>query len=77
MKIVSACNNEALEVIAKIMENPQMDVNIALMNEFSIIFNRMGINTYDVLEAAGTKWYFLKFYPGLCRKKLSGARMMN
>ena len=88
MKIVSACNNEALEVIAKvyekvvkagvhkaptievaesakIMENTQRDVNIALMNEFSIIFNRMGINTYDVLEAAGTKWNFLKFYPGL------------
>ena len=50
---------------AKIMENTQRDVNIALMNEFSIIFNRMGINTYDVLEAAGTKWNFLKFYPGL------------
>ena len=88
MKIVSACNNEVLEVIAKvyekvvkagvhkaptievaesakIMENTQRDVNIALMNEFSIIFNRMGINTYDVLEAAGTKWNFLKFYPGL------------
>lgn len=50
---------------AKIMENTQRDVNIALMNEFSIIFNHMGINTYDVLEAAGTKWNFLKFYPGL------------
>ena len=50
---------------AKIMENTQRDVNIALMNEFSIIFNEMGINTYDVLEAAGTKWNFLKFYPGL------------
>lgn len=50
---------------AKIMENTQRDVNIALMNEFSIIFNRMGINTYDVLEAAGTKWNFLKFFPGL------------
>ncbi len=88
MKIVSACNTDALEHIAavyskvvkagvhkaptievaesaKIMENTQRDVNIALMNEFSIIFNRMGINTYDVLEAAGTKWNFLKFYPGL------------
>lgn len=87
-KIVSACNEVALENIAKvyekvvkagvhkaptievaesakIMENTQRDVNIALMNEFSIIFNRMGINTYDVLEAAGTKWNFLKFYPGL------------
>lgn len=50
---------------AKIIENTQRDVNIALMNELSIIFNRMGINTYDVLEAAGTKWNFLKFFPGL------------
>jgi len=50
---------------AKIIENTQRDVNIALMNELSVIFNRMGINTYDVLEAAGTKWNFLKFYPGL------------
>ncbi len=50
---------------AKIIENTQRDINIAFMNELSIIFNRMGINTYDVLEAAGTKWNFLKFYPGL------------
>ncbi len=50
---------------AKIIENTQRDVNIALINELSIIFGRMGINTYDVLEAAGTKWNFLKFYPGL------------
>lgn len=50
---------------AKIIENTQRDVNIALMNELSIIFGRMGINTYDVLEAAGTKWNFLQFYPGL------------
>ncbi|MBI2968764.1 MAG: nucleotide sugar dehydrogenase [Bacteroidetes bacterium] len=50
---------------AKIIENTQRDVNIALMNELSIIFSRMGINTYDVLEAAGTKWNFLKFAPGL------------
>lgn len=50
---------------AKIIENTQRDVNIALTNELSIIFNRMGINTYDVLEAAGTKWNFLKFKPGL------------
>ncbi|HTB05389.1 MAG TPA: nucleotide sugar dehydrogenase [Bacteroidia bacterium] len=50
---------------AKIIENTQRDVNIALMNELSIIFNRLGINTYDVLEAAGTKWNFLKFSPGL------------
>jgi len=50
---------------AKIIENTQRDVNIALMNELSIIFNRMDINTYDVIEAAGTKWNFLRFYPGL------------
>ena len=50
---------------AKIIENTQRDVNIALMNELSIIFNKAGINTYDVLEAAGTKWNFLKFIPGL------------
>lgn len=50
---------------AKIIENTQRDVNIALMNELSIIFSRIGINTYEVLEAAGTKWNFLKFSPGL------------
>ena len=50
---------------AKIIENTQRDVNIALINELSIIFNRMGINTYDVLDAAGTKWNFLNFRPGL------------
>ncbi len=50
---------------AKIIENTQRDVNIALMNELSIIFNRIGINTFEVLEAAGTKWNFLKFFPGL------------
>ena len=50
---------------AKIIENTQRDVNIALINELSIIFNRLGINTYDVLEAAGTKWNFLNFTPGL------------
>ena len=88
IKIVSGCDNEALDTIAKtyelvvkpgvhrapnikvaeaakIIENTQRDVNIALMNELSIIFSRIGINTYDVLEAAGTKWNFLKFYPGL------------
>ena len=88
MKIVSGCDCEALEVIAKvyglvvvagvhrapnikvaeaakIIENTQRDVNIALMNELSILFSRIGINTYDVLEAAGTKWNFLKFSPGL------------
>lgn len=50
---------------AKIIENTQRDVNIALMNELSIIFNRLGINTYEVLEAAGTKWNFLRFSPGM------------
>lgn len=50
---------------AKIIENTQRDVNIALINELSIIFNKMDINTYEVLEAAGTKWNFLKFFPGL------------
>lgn len=50
---------------AKIIENTQRDVNIALINELSIIFNRLGINTYDVLKAAGTKWNFLNFRPGL------------
>ncbi len=87
-KIVSGCDAESAENVAKvyemvvkagvhrassikvaeaakIIENTQRDVNIALMNELSIIFNRMGINTYEVLEAAGTKWNFLKFYPGL------------
>ncbi len=88
VKVVSGCDEESLEVIAKtyelvvdagvhrapsikvaeaakIIENTQRDVNIALMNELSMIFNRMDINTFDVLEAAGTKWNFLKFYPGL------------
>jgi UDP-N-acetyl-D-galactosamine dehydrogenase len=50
---------------AKIIENTQRDLNIALMNELSIIFEIMNINTYEVLEAAGTKWNFLKFQPGL------------
>ncbi|MBZ4192330.1 nucleotide sugar dehydrogenase [Niabella beijingensis] len=50
---------------AKVIENTQRDLNIALMNELSVIFNIMNINTYEVLEAAGTKWNFLKFQPGL------------
>ncbi len=50
---------------AKVIENTQRDLNIALMNELSHIFSKMGINTYDVIEAAGTKWNFLKFQPGL------------
>jgi UDP-N-acetyl-D-galactosamine dehydrogenase len=88
IKVVSGCDDESLDIIAKtyeivvdagvhrassikvaeaakIIENTQRDLNIALMNELSIIFNLMGINTYDVLEAAGTKWNFLKFMPGL------------
>ena len=88
VKVVSGCDAEAAEEIAKvyemvvtagvhrassikvaeaakIIENTQRDVNIALMNELSIIFDRMGINTYEVLEAAATKWNFLKFHPGL------------
>lgn len=50
---------------AKVIENSQRDINIAFMNELSIIFNRMGIDTKSVLEAAGTKWNFLPFFPGL------------
>ncbi|MBK7885409.1 MAG: nucleotide sugar dehydrogenase [Chitinophagaceae bacterium] len=88
IKVVSGCDKESLEVIAKvyelvvhggvhktssikvaeaakIIENTQRDLNIALMNELSIIFDRMNINTFEVLEAAGTKWNFLKFQPGL------------
>ncbi len=88
VKVVSGCDAESLDVIArtyelvvkagthrassikvaeasKIIENTQRDVNIALINELSIIFNRVGINTYEVLEAAGTKWNFLPFKPGL------------
>ncbi len=50
---------------AKVIENSQRDINIAFMNELSIIFNKMGIDTAAVLKAAGTKWNFLKFFPGL------------
>lgn len=50
---------------AKVIENSQRDINIAFMNELSIIFHKMGIDTKAVLEAAGTKWNFLKFFPGL------------
>jgi len=87
-KVVSGCDAESLDAIAKvyelvvkagvykassikvaeaakIIENTQRDLNIALMNELSIIFDKMNINTYEVLEAAGTKWNFLKFQPGL------------
>ena len=88
IKVVSGCDEESLDTIAKvyelvvaagvhrassikvaeaakIIENTQRDLNIALMNELSIIFDRMNINTFEVLEAAGTKWNFLKFQPGL------------
>ena len=88
VKVVSGCDEESLETIAKvyelvvkagvhrassikvaeaakIIENTQRDLNIALMNELSIIFDKMNINTFEVLEAAGTKWNFLKFTPGL------------
>ncbi len=87
-KVVSGCDAESLEQIAKvyelvvdagthhatsikvaeackIIENTQRDVNIALINEFSMILNKMDINTYDVLESARTKWNFLNFTPGL------------
>jgi UDP-N-acetyl-D-glucosamine/UDP-N-acetyl-D-galactosamine dehydrogenase len=50
---------------AKVIENAQRDINIAFMNEISMIFQKIGISTYDVLDAAGTKWNFLKFSPGL------------
>lgn len=50
---------------AKIIENTQRDINIAFMNELSMIFNKMNINTFEVLQAAGTKWNFLRFFPGL------------
>ncbi len=50
---------------AKVIENSQRDINIAFVNELSLIFNKMGIDTQEVLEAAGTKWNFLKFTPGL------------
>lgn len=87
-KIVSGCDAETLDVVAKVyelvveagvhhapcikvaeaakvIENSQRDINIAFMNELSIIFNKMGIDTKAVIEAAGTKWNFLNFYPGL------------
>lgn len=87
-KIVSAQNNEILEIVArvyasvitadiyrapsikvaeaaKVIENTQRDLNIALVNELSIIFGKIGIDTHDVLQAAGTKWNFIPFTPGL------------
>lgn len=88
LKIVSGCDEEALDEIskvyeevleagthkassiqvaeaAKVIENTQRDINISLMNELAIIFDKLGIDTSEVLEAAGTKWNFLKFSPGL------------
>ncbi len=50
---------------AKVIENTQRDLNIALMNELSLIFHKLGIDTLEVLQAAGTKWNFLPFRPGL------------
>jgi UDP-N-acetyl-D-galactosamine dehydrogenase len=67
--IVTAGTHKASSIrvaeAAKVIENTQRDLNIALMNELALIFDRMGIRTADVLEAAGTKWNFLKFTPGL------------
>lgn len=62
---VHRANSIKVAEAAKVIENSQRDINIAFMNELSIIFNKMGIDTKSVLEAAGTKWNFLKFYPGL------------
>ncbi len=62
--VYQAANIKTAEA-AKIVENTQRDVNISLMNELSVIFDRLGINTFDVLEAAATKWNFIKFTPGL------------
>ena len=62
---VHRANSIKVAEAAKISENAQRDINIAFMNELSMIFNKMGINTYEVLEAAGTKWNFLNFFPGL------------
>ncbi len=62
---VHRAENIKVAEAAKVIENSQRDINIAFMNELSIIFNKMGIDTRAVLEAAGTKWNFLNFYPGL------------
>ena len=62
---VYAASSIRVAEAAKVIENTQRDLNIALMNELSLIFNRMGIDTLEVLEAAGTKWNFLPFRPGL------------
>lgn len=62
--VYKACSIKVAEA-AKVIENSQRDINIAFMNELSIIFNKLGIDTKSVLEAAGTKWNFLNFAPGL------------
>ena len=62
---VHRASSIAVAEAAKVIENTQRDLNIALMNELALIFNRLGIDTRDVLEAAGTKWNFLPFAPGL------------
>ena len=59
------CSSIKVAETAKVMENTQRDVNIALMNELSLICSRVGISTHEVLEAAGSKWNFLPFTPGL------------
>ena len=59
---------------AKVIENTQRDLNIALMNELAIIFDRLGIDTLEVLRAAGTKWNFLPFRPGPGRRPLHRRR---
>lgn len=68
-RIITAGTHKAPSIkvaeAAKVIENTQRDVNIALMNELAMLFNKLGIDTYDVLEAAGTKWNFLRFTPGL------------
>ncbi len=68
-KIISAGTHKTINIevaeAAKVIENTQRDINIALMNELSIIFNKLGISTEEVLKAAGTKWNFLNFKPGL------------
>ena len=68
-QIITAGTHKASSIkvaeAAKVIENTQRDVNIALMNELSLIFGRLGIDTHEVLEAAGTKWNFLPFRPGL------------
>lgn len=68
-RIITAGTHKASSIkvaeAAKVIENTQRDLNIALMNELALIFHRMGIDTLDVLEAAGTKWNFLPFRPGL------------